>query len=109
VKKRKRSREQLDERTESARPPGQIETRFIRVLGDWHSVSIDDPFGHGPIECIISPENKTYRHAHAWEHPELVIDSPAWRSEHDIRLVRVRNVAIRKMAKRILKQRTRRG
>lgn len=88
-------------------PP--IETKFIRVLEGWHAVKVEDPFGFGPHECIISPEMKTYRRAYAFERPELVIDAPILPAEHHIRLVRLRHVAIRKLAKKILRERLKRS
>lgn len=97
----------MKKRKHSANPPDARETRFISMLDGWQSVLIEEPFGFTPIECIISPDNKTYRRANGWEKPMLVIHADILPPEHHIRLVRVTNLMLRKLAKKALRNRAR--
>lgn len=109
TKNRKKKKSKLPSKG-SYRPRSAVETQFIRVLDGWHSVTVEDPFDKerlASMECIISPDNKTYRRAHSWEAPVLVIDASILPPEHHIRLVRVTNIQLRKMAKRLLRKRLR--
>lgn len=94
----------------SYRPKTAVETMFIRVLDGWNGVVVEDPFDKshvGGTEFIISPTGLTYRRAYSWETPTLVIDADILPPEHHIRLVRVTNKLLRKMAKRALRKRLR--
>lgn len=87
--------------------PPHRETKFLRVLEGWTGVTAEDPFAPGTLEFIFSPERKVYRRAHSWETPELVIDADILPAAHHIRLVRVRNLQIRKLARKLLRKQER--
>lgn len=77
----------------SGRPPGSSPPKFVGVLKDWKifAVPIYDSVAKLQVqfEYIVSPQDNVYRHAHTWEAPTLVIDSPILPAQHHIRLVRV--------------------
>jgi hypothetical protein len=84
------------------------EIKFIRILDGWNGVTIkyneknDNP--SWVMECIISPQKKVYRRAAAWEKPHLVIDANILPAEHHIRLVRIKEPLIIKLALRQCKK-----
>lgn len=93
------------------RPPAKSETSFIRVLKNWSAITLPiENNEHFMVDAafIVSPENKVYRRAAAWEKPTLVIDSDILPPEHHIRLIYVRDKPTRIHVKKQLRRRKRR-
>lgn len=87
-------------------PPKMRETKFIRVLDGWCTVTLEfQQNGSHLVPYIIAPNKKVYRYAFAWEKPSLVIDADILPPEHHIRLIRITDATTRRLAKKALRKR----
>lgn len=78
--------------------------KSITVLEGWQRVPIAIKiFGKNAapitVGVLVHPRGKMYRLAESWEKPDLLISSPVWPPEHDVRLSRVRDGQIKRLVR----------